>query len=43
MDNVQKTNNCINMPSSQTFRSEIMYLFKYIHDAISTLIYIVEW
>jgi hypothetical protein len=25
MDNVQKTNNCINMPSSQTFKAEVNY------------------
>jgi hypothetical protein len=27
MDNVQKTNNGINMPSSQTFRSYVMFIF----------------
>jgi hypothetical protein len=26
MDNVQKTNSCINMPSSQTFRSYLACL-----------------
>jgi hypothetical protein len=30
MDNIQKDNNCMNIPSSQTFRSDTVNIYDYI-------------